>query len=188
MENWQDTVVSQYANSPTILALIQNFNSYIDPAADITAFYNLVWNVDTAVGHGLDIWGRIVGVGRVLHVAAGRYLGFDEATTASADPFNQSPFYTGAPTTSNFALSDDAFRLLIYAKALANISDGSIPSINQVLMKLFPSRGNCYVADGENMTLAYTFAFTLTPVENAIVSQSGVLPKTVGVAASVVQP
>lgn len=188
MQNWQDTVVSQYANSPTILALIQNFNSYIDPAADITAFYNLVWNVDTAVGHGLDIWGRIVGVGRVLHVAAGRYLGFDEATTASADPFNQSPFYTGAPTTSNFALSDDAFRLLIYAKALANISDGSIPSINQVLMKLFPSRGNCYVADGENMTLAYTFAFTLTPVENAIVSQSGVLPKTVGVAASVVQP
>ena len=188
MQNWQDTVVSQYANSPTILALIQNFNSYIDPAADITAFYNLVWNVDTAVGHGLDIWGRIVGVGRVLHVAAGRYLGFDEATTASADPFNQSPFYTGAPTTSNFALSDDAFRLLIYAKALANISDGSIPSINQVLMKLFPSRGNCYVADGENMTLAYTFTFTLTPVENAIVSQSGVLPKTVGVAASVVQP
>jgi len=89
----------------------------------------------------------------------------------------------------DFAASDPHYQAgVYYAKALANISDGSIPSINQVLMKLFPSRGNCYVADGENMTLAYTFAFTLTPVENAIVSQSGVLPKTVGVAASVVQP
>lgn len=36
------------------------------------------------------------------------------------------------------------------------------------------------------MTMTYTFTFALTPVELAIVLNSGVLPKPTGVAASVV--
>jgi Protein of unknown function (DUF2612) len=36
------------------------------------------------------------------------------------------------------------------------------------------------------MTMTYTFAFQLSPVELAIVTQSGVLPKPTGVLASVV--
>ena len=116
-----------------------------------------------------------------------RYFGFDEATTLSAFGFNQQPFYNGAPTSSNFDLSDAAFRILIFAKALANISDGSIKSINQLLLNLFPNRGNCYVTDGLNMTMTYTFEFVLTPVEQAIIGQSGVLPKPTGVQATVVQ-
>ena len=67
---------------------------------------------------------------------------------AQRGSLNQSPFYSGAVLTSNFNLSDDAFRTLIFAKALANISDGSIPAINQLLLNLFPRRGNCYVTDG----------------------------------------
>ena len=53
------------------------------------------------------------------------------------------------------------------------------------MMNLFPHRGNCYVVDGLNMTMQYFFAFPLSPVELAIVSQSGVLPKPVGVSATV---
>jgi hypothetical protein len=36
------------------------------------------------------------------------------------------------------------------------------------------------------MTMAYVFTFGLTPVELAIVQNSGVLPKSTGVAATVV--
>lgn len=206
------TIVSQYANSPIILQLIQNFDVYVDPTANINAFYNLLWRVDTAQGYGLDVWGRIVGVTRALQVAQGRWLGFKESTTVNSDPFNQSPFFFGATLTNNFLLSDTAFRLLIFAKALANISDGSIPSINHLLMSLFPNRGNAYVGDGlfgkhlgfsamgttdadpfnqsafyngsplQPMTMAYIFEFALTPVEAAIVVQSGVLPRPPGVA------
>lgn len=184
------TVISQYVNSPTINALIGSFNEWIDPATDLDAFYDLIWDVDTAQGVGLDIWGRIVGVGRVLNVASGSYLGFAETLdTTSETPFNQAPFWAGGSTTNNFALSDDGFRVLILAKALSNISDGSIPGTNQVLLNLFPGRGNCYVTDGLDMTMTYTFQFAppLTPVEFAIVSQSGALPKPTGVSVSVVQ-
>jgi hypothetical protein len=187
MINFDQTIISQYANSPIINQLIDNFNDYVDPYINIDNFYNLLWEVDSAVGYGLDVWGRIVGVGRVLAVAQGKYLGFEEATNVSADPYNQSPMYSGQTTTSNFALADDAYRTLIFAKALSNISDGSIPSINQILLNLFPGRGNCYVVDGSNMTMTYYFTFLLTPVESAIVSQSGILPKPVGVSATVVQ-
>lgn len=187
MQNLSQTIISEYANSPEILALIDSFNDCIDPSANIDAFFDLVWNVDTAQGYGLDVWGRIVGVGRVLQVAATRFLGFEEAGTVSGDPFNQSPFYSGDVLTSNVTLTDSAFRVLIYAKALSNITDGSVPSVNKILLLLFPGRGDCWVTDEQNMTLTYTFDFTLTPVEAAIVAQTGILPKSTGVAASVVQ-
>lgn len=178
--------MSQFSNSPTLRQLIFNMNDYIDPRADIDKFYDLMWNVDTAVGFGLDVWGRIVGVGRVLNVASGEYLGFEETSDPSLMPWNQAPWYAGGPVSANYPLSDDGFRTLILAKALANITDCSIPAINQVLRNLFPGRGACYVTDGENMSMTYTFKFLLTPVESSIVQNSGVLPRPAGVSATVV--
>jgi hypothetical protein len=181
------TVISQYANSPTLLQLIENFDTYIDPTVNLQGFFDLIWNVDTAIGYGLDVWGRIVGVVRALQVQTVSNFGFSGPSGASGDPFNVSPFYNGQSFTSNYNLTDDAFRTLIYAKALANISDGSIPALNQILLNLFPNLGNCFVADNGDMTMSYVFTFHLTPVQFAIVSQSGVLPKPSGVSATVVQ-
>jgi len=186
MQNPEQTVISQYGNSPTLLQLITNFNTYIDPQANLNSFYDDIWNVATAQGYGLDVWGRIVGVQRVLQVPSGTYFGFAEAGDASEFPFNQQPFYSGQTTTGNYALTDAAFRTLIYAKALANICDGSIQAINSILMTLFPGIGNCYVTDGQNMTMTYTFSTVLSPVNYAIVTQSGILPKPAGVALTVV--
>ncbi len=180
------TVISQYANSPVLLELIANMAVYIDPTAKFDAFFTLIWNVDTAQGHGLDVWGRIVGVSRVLQLPAdGDFFGFDEATDAFT--FNEGIFYGGVNLTDNFALTDTAYRRLILAKALSNISDGSIPGINQILINLFSSYGNCYVTDGGNMTMTFTFGSDLSPVDFAIVSQSGILPKPAGVTVSIVQ-
>lgn len=187
MENWRDTLASQYATSPTLVQLLSNFNAYLDPRVNIDAFFDNMLNIETAVGYGLDCWGRIVGVSRLLDVAAGAYLGFEEAgTPATMTPFNTAPFYSGAPLTSVYALSDTAYRMLILAKGLFNITDGSIPAINRILRLLFPGRGACYVADNLDMSLEYTFEFALTAVEQAIVEQSGVLPRPTGVSATVV--
>ena len=93
----------------------------------------------------------------------------------------------GGTITSNFQLVDSAFRTLIYAKMASNISDGALPSVNQILLNLFPNRGACFVTDGLNMTMTYTFDFLLSPVELAILEQTGVLPTPAGVAATIVQ-
>ncbi|MGN8062813.1 DUF2612 domain-containing protein [Ralstonia sp. 22111] len=190
MFNVEQTILSQYANSPTLVQLIQNMDDYIDPSADIDAFYSLIWNVDTAVGIGLDIWGKIVGLenGRKLTIPVAEiHFGFSEAGTASAAPFGQGTFYPGAETTQTYLLGDDAFRTLILVKALANICDGSIQSMNQLLQNLFAGRGRCYVNDLGGMRMRYTFEFYLQPWEEAIVTQSGALPRPTGVLASILQ-
>lgn len=190
MDNVEQTIISEYANSPTIVQLIQNMNGYIDPSADIDSFYSLIWNVDTAVGYGLDIWGKIVGLdnGRILKIPNEEiFIGFREAGTASAAPLSQAAFYSGYQLTQNYSLLDDAFRTLILVKALANITDGSIPSYNRLLQNLFAGRGRCYVNDVGNMQMRYTFEFYLQPFEMAIMTQSGALPRPTGVLASIIQ-
>lgn len=211
------TVLSQYANSPILTQLVVDMAQYLDQTANLDAFYDLIWNVDTAQGYGLDIWGRIVNVSRTLQVPAGDYLGFAEAAGDGINSFGSAPFYLNAPLTQNFNLTDTPYRTLIIAKALMNITDCSIPAINQILLNLFPNRGNCYVADGfpffgfwfgfaeqldaqpfgqapffsgeslPNMSITYVFEFALSAVELAIVSQSGAIPKPTGVRARVLQ-
>lgn len=184
--NYWETIISEYSNSPVIDALIGDFDQWLDQTYDMEQFYQDIWDVTTAVGYGLDVWGRIVGVSRVISIPVGDYLGFEEQGT-TVQSFGFGPFYSGEQATQNYALSDSAFRQLIYAKALFNISNGSIPSINAILRTLFPNApGNAYCTDGNNMTMTYTFNFQLTPVEEAILTQTGVLPKPTGVSATIV--
>ncbi|WP_454695663.1 DUF2612 domain-containing protein [Achromobacter aegrifaciens] len=181
------TVISQYANSPTLLQLIRNMDAYINPQADFDAFYDYVWNVETAQGFGLDIWGRIVGVGRMLTIPDNpAYFGF-QTGVIDTTPFNDAPFYAGQSSTSTFRLADDAYRLLIMTKALANISDSSSASINRLLQNLFAGRGRCYVNDLGGMNMRYTFEFYLQPFELAILTQSNAVPKPAAVGVYIIQ-
>jgi len=180
MKNVIDTIASQYANSPTITTLIDAMNQYIDPTVDIDQFLSFVWNVDTAQGFGLDIWGRIVGVGRVLTIPGnGQYFGYEEQL--GAYPFNEQPFYDGPPATQNYTLSDDAYRALILTKALANISTATAASYNSLLQAFFIGRGRCYVVDQGGMAMMLTFEFQLQPFEVAVLTQSGAIPRPAGV-------
>lgn len=178
----EKTIVSQYGSSETIKALIHNMNEYIDPTVNFDDFYDFVWNVDTAQGFGLDIWGRIVNIGRELEVIASDvYFGFNEALP-DAEPFNQAPFFSGTPATSSvYILSDTEYRKLILVKALSNISSTAAPSLNQLISNMFADRGKCYVDDLGNMQMEYVFEFVLSDIEIAIITSSGAMPRPAGV-------
>ncbi|GBR56528.1 DUF2612 domain-containing protein [Gluconobacter sphaericus] len=184
MENIGQTILSQYANAAPVYSIIEARNQAIDPSALIDDWYNHVWNVQTAQGYGLDVWGRIVGVSRVLTLTSANYLGFEEANDLTEVGWNQAPWYSGSSATTNYRLSDSAYRQLIYAKALSNISDGSILSINAVLMTLFGAQGDAYVKDNGDMTMTYVFDFVPTDVQVSIIQTSGVLPRPTGVSVS----
>lgn len=181
--DWRATVISQYANSEKLVAWIEAFADAVDQSDNLDTFYDLLWNIQTAQGYGLDVWGRIVVISRTLQVVT-RNLGFAEGEP-DYDPFNVSPFYSGNRLTNGVVLPDDAYRTLILAKALANITFGSIAGLNQILQLLFPGRGPCYVVDGGDMTMTYTFGFIPTPLELAIIETSNVLPRPTGVKISV---
>ena len=181
------TIISQYANSPVLDALILSYNAAVDETENLENFYDMIWNLATAVGYGLDVWGRIVGVARVLRIPGNvDYFGFNEAAP-SWSGFGQGGFYSGGGISTNYLLTDDQYRVLIFAKAAANISDGSIPTLNKILLGLFARRGVTYVVDGLDMSLTYTFKFVLTPVDLAIIQTSGVLPNPAGVVINIAQ-
>ncbi|HWE98812.1 MAG TPA: DUF2612 domain-containing protein [Caulobacteraceae bacterium] len=153
MDNIERTVIQQYGASTALLSLIDNFNEAVDPGEDIDAWYADVWSLATAQGYGLDLWGRIVDVPRILTVSG----------------------------YGNYSLSDPAYLTLIYAKALSNISDGSIRTFNQILMTLFPGVGDCYVVDNLDMTMSVILPFTPTAVQYAMIALPGLLPRPAGV-------
>lgn len=178
--------MKQYAASPIIRQRIANRTAYFDPTTWTNQFYDVVWNVDTAQGIGLDIWGRIVGIGRELQVSDGEYFGFN-ATPQTWAPFGQESLYAGPTVTQTYRLADPAYRVLVLAKALANIADTTPRSLNRVLQNLFPNRGRAWVNDLGNMSIRYVFEFALEPWEQSVLANGGVLPRPAGVQATIAQ-
>lgn len=189
--DWTQTLLSQYVDSPTINSLLSSYNSAVDPTDDIANFYNNIWNVATAVGNGLDIWGQIVGVSRYLATSTtNTYFGFEEALsgTIGSQPFNQAPFYSGPTSTSTYTLSDAEYRRLILVKAAFNISNNTVPEINALLRTEFGTPttpndpyGQAWVVDNLNMTMTYYLDFIPNAAQIAIITNSGVFPKPAGV-------
>lgn len=180
MQFLEQTILAQYANSPILNSYLQSINAAIDPINIINDFYNNVWNVSTASGYGLDVWGRIVGISRIIPIPAVGFFGFSQASPGSFG-FGQAPLYNGQKATTNFSLSDSAFRLLILVKALSNISASASANYNQILMTLFPGRGNAYISDSNPMQSRLVFEFQLQPFEISILKYSGALSPPTGV-------
>lgn len=201
--NYEPTVISQYANSPTLLQWLDNMNLYMDQSTNFANFLSYVWNVDSAVGFGLDIWGKIVNVSRLLRIPSTTpYVGFDIASESqpaqdwtpagsNQPPYNNPPvggaMYTGHNATEAYLLDDNAYRQLILAKAFANICSTTAPALNQILQNLYGA-GQAYVLHSGVMAITYNFNFKPSPIQLAILQQSGVIPTPPGVAFSIVTP
>ena len=123
----------------------------MDPSVNIEAFLQYIWNVNTAVGYGLDVWGAIVGVSRVV------------------------------PSTPAITLDDADYRTLILVKAAANIGNVTVPTLNRLLSTIFAASGLVYVQDNLDMTLTYVFLFLPTAAQLAIIQNSGALPRPAAV-------
>ena len=177
MDNWEYTLLAQFSNSPSLMNILEGFNQSVDPSTLIDTFIADVLNPGTATSWGLDVWGRIVGVGRVYQVASSGFLGFDEADDGSgtALPMGSGIFYSGTAVTENYALTDEWYRKLIFAKAQANISSGSISDINSILMSIFSDSGKIWVEETDEDTMTIKYNWTISAIEAAIIEQSGVI-------------
>lgn len=190
MQNINPTIISQYANSPTILSLLNVLNTEVDPSGDINLIYTNMRDIATASGYGLDVWGRTVGASRTFPYpvisVSGQFLGFSESHSTGRTPFGQAPFYLSPASSQNLTLTDTAYRALILTKALFNISGSSIPELNAILRSLFAGRGNCYILDLGNMHARLVFEFNLSDSELAILKYSGVFTAPTGVSLEIV--
>lgn len=183
------TIISQYANSPILTGVITSFAAAMDPTEDIQSFFDLMLNVLTAQGYGLDCWGRIVQAPRTIPVA----VASPSATFGFQEPgndwvgFGQAPFFSGTSPTTNVTLIDLQYRPLVLAKAMTNIWDGSIPGYNKILLALFAGRGTPHLANSGPMSVTLHFPFVLTPLDQAVIN-AGILPQMTGVVINTATP
>ena len=136
-----ETVQSQYATSKRMRAVIDAFWQAINPKSDIDLLYRKLVNPRTAEGVGLDVWGRIVAIGRSYLAAedTNPYFGFDPPEGVKNDrlgTFNVTPFYK--KIMGKIRMADTMFRTYVFLKALINISNSSLAGLNQMVKLLFP--------------------------------------------------
>lgn len=135
------TVQSQYSASPHICALVRGFYKNLDPTADIALFYEKAFSLATAEGVGLDAWGRIVAIPRELVAADASAPYWALAQAGISNPresnFDNAPFWSAVD--GRVRLTDNAYRAYILIKAMANIGDSSLASLNRMLAAMFPA-------------------------------------------------
>lgn len=180
------TVLKQFANSPVLLALLADFDQWVDMEKFTADFLVNVWDISTAQGFGLDIWGRILGRSRNIVAAQtpGNNFGFNINGAIGTPwlPFGQAPFYNAAASGDvSYPLDDAYYRQLLLVKAASNIASCDCPSLNYLLRAMFGSRGKCYVGyDPDHpMHIGYHFEFMPTAIEQAII-QSDLFPVPAG--------
>lgn len=180
------TIYTQYKRDSS------NFCDIIDRAYeglkhdfDFDEFYKNFWDIETATGHWLDIWGVIVAVDRYLDVPMeDAFFGMQEGDLL---PFNDGIFYDGTETgTSVYKLNDDIFRRVIIAKAMANIVSCDTTSLNQILTFFFEGRGKVYITSNGNMVINYLFEFELVPWERSLFEQNKIFPHPAGVLVNII--
>lgn len=186
--NIDDTILSQYGASERIKRLLRGFHELIKPDADIKLFYDNVFNILTAKGIGLDVWGLIIGISREIQVATSTtntlFFGF---RGSGCDVFGSSPFHNTQSGGGTITLADDAYRELLLIKAAANISRTDLASLSSLFERLYANRGNFYIVEAGIMQLNYIFGFYLEPFELLLVLRPGLLPKPAGVSYTVYQ-
>lgn len=173
-----ETVQSQYAASPVMRALIESARLRIAPDADIELFYQNIFDISTAQGVGLDIWGRILGIGRTIEFTSlNEFFGFFEA---DYDSFDVSPFFSGDGVTQRYELADEAYRELLLWKAMANIATADAAALNRLLSALFPGQ-DIVVHEAGVMALELYIFFPLEPYQRSILDNYGLIAKGAGV-------
>ena len=175
------TIQSQYGASPHIQGVIHHYYNDVNPQKDIDLIYDKMINIYTAEGYGLDVWGRIVGISRE-YVAIDEqydYLGFDNRpyNMGRIETFNNAPFYK--VVNGKVQLRDDAYRTYILIKAMLNISNVSLNSLNYIFKQLF-SDVNLYVLHVETMTLRLVVMGQFTQAQKGAIQNIDWLPAGVG--------
>lgn len=147
-------MLSQYANSPTYVKLIEGIRESLDNSQTIQDFMNVVFNLKTAKGYGLDIWGNILNTDRYL-------------TFQGNNIYLRGELDIGGVHYSSDEV-EELYRQMLFVKAMSNITNCTIASLNHILNYYFEGRGSCYVYEVDTMELRCVFRFYLNAVEKAI--------------------
>ena len=183
-DSWDiaETIQSQYATSRRMTQVINAFWDSINPKSDIDLLYKKLVNPRTAEGYGLDVWGRIVAIGRSYLAVDDDtpYFGFDPpegVKNERLNSFGNAPFYK--TIYGKVELADTMYRTYVFLKALINISNSSLAGLNHMVKLLFPD-ADIQILHTGTMVLRVLILSPLSESDKAALDNLPWLPAGVG--------
>lgn len=179
-------VATQYRESANLLGYIA---ALLSEANDLEAVLRSIAEdraIDTATGRTLDIIGEIVGQPRALvdAVALG-YFGYVGAPGARSYGDEGNAGVGGRyrdedePATGDRELDDAEYRLFIRARIARNHSDGTLPSIIE-MVKFITGADEVTIQEGRS-SLRIGIGKQLTDSERIFLTSGGLIPKAAGI-------
>ena len=149
-------LIGQYANSPVMLKLANGLGTLFDESGFIANWYNVVFNLETATGYGLDVWGLILNRSREFVYQGTKY------------------YLQGAQTIGSVTFTaeqmENLYRKILQLTAMRYIGNASLASLNSLIQFVFKEDGECYCLEYEAaMHIRYVFRFYLNDVQKAVI-------------------
>ena len=146
-------MISQYANSPILTKLDNDIQNLFDDSGFVTNWYNIIFNLSTATGYGLDVWGKILNRDRKFVYEGMEY------------------YLQGAQVIDGVTFTaeemDNLYRKVLQLTAMRYIGNASIASINRMIQFIF--EGKCYCIEYAPMQIRYVFRFYMSKIQKAII-------------------
>lgn len=147
-------VTSEHSTKPKYMAYVEAFLKLVSPTVDNYDEFDLLFNLENAVGDQLDKLGELVGIGRQLP--------------------------TDDPRIPPL-LSDNSYRLVIKAKIYKNHWDGTREGLETIFNAFFPNLPYEIV---DNQDMSYTITIidpTVSEEFLGLIMNGFILPKPSGV-------
>lgn len=129
------------ANKPRFVNMLAALIQPMIDAQNMLAALTADFDLDTAVGVQLDVVGQWLGRSRYLTTPlTGVYFTLHAAgDTVQRDGFDQGQWLGNYdPTTQIIAMPDDTYRKILKLQAIANVWDGTVPSIQAAFNAVYP--------------------------------------------------
>lgn len=170
-ENARSLPLSQYANSIKYMALFNNLSYVFNNSRTLEDWFNVVYNLKTAYGYGLDIWGIILNKDRQFY--------YEENGTIKYIYLGGEQTIDGKTYSASYM--EEMYRMVLFLKVLCCITNCTLASLNSLLQFYFNQR--VYVINYGTMEIRYVFEFYVSNLEKAIFSTE-FLPRPTGVLAN----
>ena len=133
MTNPYPSLITSFNQKPKFSAMVENLTSAYWSLIKLAQLISSLYNIDTAVGSQLDVLGQWIGFDRNIKIPK-QWFSFNEPY----EGFDIGNWYFfGDIPNSNVALTDQLYRVILKAKILVNIFDGTRPSFEAILNQLF---------------------------------------------------
>lgn len=143
-------ITSEHRNAAKFNAMLNYITGEIGKISDLQLAFKSYYDLDTAIGHQLDVIGLWVGASRRVVVPTDTWFAWNVAGHGWNEGVWKSTF---DPGTGLVDLSDNIFRRLLRCVIAANHWDGSLKQYQQVLQTFFTDGHVIWAQDNFDMTI-----------------------------------